>query len=295
MGAAETSFVTVPRKPQGFSSGQKGSSRRSETLEGIASSLVCLAGASPLRRGKKGACLPAGTRSPISRGWRFILSGVGLRADMPGRGPGFGAGRGERADVSAAAVPQDARTRSLRFTDPYVHPFPPFAGSVPKTQGSVQPAPCRHRLGGADPGFCRSVRDLHAVAMPFGVIRDGVGIFGDVSAESIQALADCIDALTGRKISAPRNRPGILISPQCWGGAKTGSSTTFRVFDHEGRPGSFRPVMESLRPGELVAERTRGGCRESVPVRFDRRRLPAASFGPSAAGFVHARTSAPGS
>ena len=46
------------------------------------------------------------------------LFGVGLRADMPDRGPDFGAGRGEQVDVSAAVVPHDAREHSLPCPDP---------------------------------------------------------------------------------------------------------------------------------------------------------------------------------
>ena len=98
----------------------------------------------------------------------------------------------------------------------------------------------------------------------------------------------------GRKASAPRTGPRIRVSPQCWGSEKARCSTTFRVFAREGRPGSFRPATASLRPGQLVAARTRGGCREGNPVRFRCRRLPPASGGPATASFVHARTSPSG-
>ena len=46
------------------------------------------------------------------------LDGVGLRADMPDRGPGLRASRGEQVDVSVAVVPHDARARSLPCPDP---------------------------------------------------------------------------------------------------------------------------------------------------------------------------------
>lgn len=46
------------------------------------------------------------------------LNGVGLRADMPDRGSGFGTSCGEQAYVSVAVVPHDARLATHVARDP---------------------------------------------------------------------------------------------------------------------------------------------------------------------------------
>ena len=128
--------------------------------------------------------------------------------------------------------------------------------------------PRRRMKAGWEPRFCRNRPGApgHDRSRPNAATRavgDGPG------AASMPAGRQSDAPVAGLLGTGPRK---ISVSPKCWGSARAGSSTTFRVFAHDGRFGSFRPTVESLHPVSVVVERTNGGCSERIPVGFHRRR-----------------------
>ena len=130
------------------------------------------------------------------------------------------------------------------------------AGPHGKQEGSLPGGGRRQRRRAMDNGF-------QVVGTPC-----RAAITTDVATMKRNAAFNAFEA-PGSPGTGPRK---ISVSPKCWGSARAGSSTTFRVFVHDSRFGSFRPTVESLHPVSVVVERTNGGCSEQIPVGFRRRR-----------------------